>query len=157
VIPDEKRQAILLLAKQGVKVRDTCRKMDVSRNTVRNIIRHPELKPVHEYDAQLLIWIRDAFTACRGNAVRIAEVIRDNHDLDLPYSTLTRIIREQQLRKPPQRSGTYTYEPGAEMQHDTSPHRILIGDTKVTAQCASLVLAYSRKVLHSVLSQLHPL
>ena len=73
MIPDEKRQAILLLTKQGVKVRDICRKMDVSRNTVRNIIRHPELKPVHEYDAQLLIWIRDAFSACRGNAVRIAE------------------------------------------------------------------------------------
>jgi len=146
MIPDEKRQAILLLARQGVKIRDISRKMDVSRNAVRNIIRHPEPKPVHEHDAQLLIWIRDVFIACRGNAVRIGEVIKENHDVDLPYSTLTRIIREQQLRKPPQRSGTYTYEPGAEMQHDTSPHRILIGDTKVTAQCASLVLAYSRKV-----------
>jgi len=116
MIPDEKRQAILLLAKQGIKVRDICRRMDVSRNTVRSVIRHPELKPVHppgellllrnlpsEHNAQLLIWIQEAFTACRGNAVRIAEVIRDNHDLDLPYSTLTRIIRAQQLRKPPQR------------------------------------------------------
>ena len=80
MIPDEKRQAILLWAKQGVKIRDICRKMDVSRNTVRNVIRHPELKPVHppgeplllrnspsEHDAQLLIWIRDAFTACRSH------------------------------------------------------------------------------------------
>ncbi|MDQ6959458.1 MAG: helix-turn-helix domain-containing protein, partial [Mariprofundaceae bacterium] len=146
MIADAKRQAILLLAKQGVKLRDISRRMDVSRNTVRRVIRLSELKPAHECDAQLLIWIREAFTICCGNAVRIAEVIRDNHDLDIPYSTLTRIIREQQLRKPPQRSGTYTHAPGAEMQHDTSPHRILIGDTKLTAQCASLVLAYSRKV-----------
>jgi len=146
MIPDEKRQTILLLAKEGVKLREICRKMDVSRNTVRGVIRHPEPKPAHEHDAQLLIWIRETFSSCRGNAVRMAEVIKDNHDLDVSYSTLTRIIREQQLRKPPQRSGTYTYALGAEMQHDTSPHRISIGDTTVTAQCASLVLAYSRKV-----------
>jgi len=67
----------LLLAEQGVKIRDICRKMDVSRNTVRNVIRHPELKPVHEHDAQSLIWIREAFSSCRGNAVRIAEIIRE--------------------------------------------------------------------------------
>ena len=32
------------------------------------------------------------------------------------------------------------------MQHDTSPHPVLIGDKKVKAQCAGLVLGYSRKL-----------
>jgi len=42
MIPDAKRQAILLLAKQGISIRSICRKMDVSRGAVRNLIRHPE-------------------------------------------------------------------------------------------------------------------
>jgi hypothetical protein len=32
------------------------------------------------------------------------------------------------------------------MQHDTSPHRVTIAGRTVTAQCASLVLAYSRRL-----------
>ena len=32
------------------------------------------------------------------------------------------------------------------MQHDTSPHRVVLGDKTVTAQCAALVLAYSRRL-----------
>jgi hypothetical protein len=32
------------------------------------------------------------------------------------------------------------------MQHDTSPHRVMLGDKSVTAQCAGLVLAYSRRL-----------
>ncbi len=32
------------------------------------------------------------------------------------------------------------------MQHDTSPHRILIGTKTVTAQCAALILSYSRQL-----------
>ncbi len=87
MLPDGKRQAILLRAKQGVKVRDICRRMDVSRNTVRNIIRHPELKPVHEHDAQLLIWIQETFATCRGNAVRIAEIIKDINKGDINKGT----------------------------------------------------------------------
>jgi len=32
------------------------------------------------------------------------------------------------------------------MQHDTSPHRVTIAGRTITAQCASLVLAYSRRL-----------
>jgi hypothetical protein len=32
------------------------------------------------------------------------------------------------------------------MQHDTSPHGVLLGEKKVKAQCAGLVLGYSRKL-----------
>jgi hypothetical protein len=60
------------------------------------------------------------------------------------YSTLTRWIREAGLRSPPKRSGEYVFAPGQEMQHDTSPHRVILAGKPVTAQCASLILAYSR-------------
>jgi hypothetical protein len=77
--------------------------------------------------------------------VRIGEVLRDTHRIEIAYSTLTRLIREHtDLRTPKKRSGTYRFGPGEEMQHDTSPHHIILGGKRVKAQCASLILAYSR-------------
>src|SRR5262247_3456130 len=32
------------------------------------------------------------------------------------------------------------------MQHDTSPHRVVLSERAVTAQCAALTLAYSRRL-----------
>jgi len=57
--------------------------------------------------------------------VRIREQLKSEHDIDIAYSTLTRLLRDQQLRAPKQRSGRYRFEPGEEMQHDTSPHRVV--------------------------------
>lgn len=57
---------------------------------------------------------------------------------------MTRLLREQGLRRPKRRRGIYRFGPGEEMQHDTSPHRLRLGDKTLTAQCAALVLAYSR-------------
>ncbi|TCU82924.1 integrase-like protein, partial [Roseateles saccharophilus] len=53
---------------------------------------------------------------------------------------------EAELRAPPKRSGTYDFAPGQEMQHDTSPHRLEVAGKSVTAQCAGLTLAYSRRL-----------
>lgn len=88
--------------------------------------------------------IREIFTRCRGNAVRIQEILKSEYNLDIAYSTLTRLLQEHGLREPIKRVGEYHFEPGLEMQHDTSPHKIKLGDNRVTAQCATLVLAYSR-------------
>ena len=88
------------------------------------------------------------FKACKGNVVRIKEILHDQYGHDIPYSTLTRLVRELGLRddKKKQRAGAYHFGPGEELQHDTTPHRIILGGKKITAQCAGLVLAYSRKV-----------
>ncbi len=52
-------------------------------------------------------------------------------------------IRENKRKR---RSGAYNFDPGVEMQHDTSPHVVVVGGCKLTAQCASLVLSYSRRL-----------
>jgi hypothetical protein len=93
--------------------------------------------------------VKDAFQRCKGNVVRVAEVLSDEHQLVIPYSTLTRMVREIGLREdaPTQRSGQYTFGPGEEMQHDTSPHRLIMGGRQITAQAAALVLAYSRRAV----------
>jgi len=59
---------------------------------------------------------------------------------------LTYLIREAHLRKPQRRVGTYAFGPGEEMQHDTSPHRLVLGGKEILAQCAALVLTFSRMV-----------
>ena len=76
------------------------------------------------------------------------ELLNDKYGVDIPYSSLTRLIRELELReeKKKGRVGRYHFGPGEESQHDTSPHRLKLGDRKITAQCASLTLGYCRKV-----------
>ena len=74
------------------------------------------------------------------------ELLASEIGLKVPYSTLTRWIREAELRDPPKRSGEYHQGPGEEMQHDTSPHRVVLSGKPVSAQCAALTLAYSRRL-----------
>jgi hypothetical protein len=63
----------------------------------------------------------------------------------LSYQALTAFCRRQQIGKAPVvRAGRYYFEPGVEMQHDTSPHEVEVGGKKYKAQTASAVLCYSR-------------
>jgi hypothetical protein len=78
--------------------------------------------------------------------VRVREIL-EGRGHEVPYSTLTRIVREQELRdNGKKRSGAYTFGPGEEMQFDTSPHQVELGGKKVKAQCAGLVLAYAKRL-----------
>jgi hypothetical protein len=87
----------------------------------------------------------DLYRDGKGNAVRIGEILEDTHGIEIAYSTLTRLIREHtDLRTPKKRSGTSTFDPFDPMQHDTSPHQLVLGGKKVKAQCASVIRAYSR-------------
>ena len=147
MISDELRQAILTLKGQGRPLREISRLLKVSRNTVRRALRARAARtPRREHPQQqtLNAVMPALYRRCAGNAVRIQELLKSEHSIALPYSTLTRLIRHQALRAAKRRSGIYTFAPGEEMQHDTSPHRLTLGEKTLTAQCASLVLAYSR-------------
>jgi len=96
--------------------------------------------------AHLLEPISEAFVRCEGNVVRVQEVLAAEQAITIPYSTLTRWVREADLRAPKQRSGSYHFGRGEEMQFDTSPHQLKLNDHPIKAQCASLVLAYSRRI-----------
>ncbi len=90
--------------------------------------------------------IEPLFARCRGNVVRLQELLSQEHHREVAYSTLTRLVRQAELRAPKRRAGAYHFEPGQEMQHDTSPHRVILGGKPIIAQCAALVLAYSRQL-----------
>jgi hypothetical protein len=148
MLTQENQQAIMSLYQRGVHLREISRILKLSRTTVRRVIRgtwHARARRHSPYD-ELSSLVREVFTGTKGNVVRVKEILEDcGHNV--PYSTLTRIVRDLDLREDHKvRVGTYTFGPGEEMQHDTSPHQVLMGDKKVKAQCAGLVLAYSRKL-----------
>ena len=47
-------------------------------------------------------------------------------------------------------AGRYYFEPGVELQHDTSPHEVEVGGKKYKAQTASAVLCYSRLLFFQI-------
>ena len=103
--------------------------------------------PVAPAPAQLALQqLKDVYERAQGNAVRMAQILASDYDLQPSYSTLTRWVRQAELRAAPKRSGEYHFAPGEEMQHDTSPHRVMIAGKTLTAQCAALTLAYSRRL-----------
>ena len=148
MLPPKTQELILSLKEQNVAIRDMVRLLKVSRNTIRRVLRQnkvlycqkgmktPAIEPL----------LPALFERCQGNTVRVQEILACEHNLEVAYSTITRRVREQQLRAQKRLVGEYYFEPGLEMQHDTSPHKIMIDDKKITLQCASLVLAYSRKI-----------
>ena len=131
-------------------IRQISQILKLSRITVRRVIRGKwQERPQRESPyAEISPIIREIFSRSKGNGVRIQEILESEYGRSVPYSTLTRIVRDLDLREDQKkrRSGTYEFGPGQEMQHDTSPHQVLIGDKKVKAQCAGLVLGYSKKL-----------
>ncbi len=145
--PSQIRDAVRILQSQGLSLREISRTLKLSRNTVRRILR--KRSPAASEPQCLgvpLEYLKSAFERAKGNVVRVGQLLAAEYDLNISYSTLTRWVREAGLRSPPVRAGEYIFGPGEEMQHDTSPHRVNLGDKSVTAQCAGLVLAYSRRL-----------
>ncbi len=148
MISEETRQTITALYEQGLKIREISRILNVSRNTVRKVIQGKHAGhtgPTTAFENELPM-IKKAYLECEGNMVRVQEVLADR-GISMGYSTLTRIAREHGLRQShKERAGAYTFGPGLEMQHDTSPHKVMLAGKRITAQCAGLVLAYSRRL-----------
>jgi hypothetical protein len=140
-----------VLKAQGHSLREISRLLSLSRNTVRRILRQPPPAGPADEDSVAppidapIDRVAAAFAQARGNAVRAQQLLAED-GIAVAYSSLTRWIRQAELRPPPQRAGEYHFTVGAEMQHDTSPHRVTIAGRTITAQCASLVLACSRRL-----------
>lgn len=114
------------------------------------MIRQPD-RAVHKKTSaheKIAPVVGELLVRCKGNAVRVQELLRDEHGCNIAYSSLTRLVREAGLRPEQKkgRAGAYEFGPGEEMQHDTSPHRVILAGKKVAAQCAGLVMAYSRRL-----------
>jgi transposase len=132
-----------------MSIRKISRFLNHSRKAVRRVLRGT---PTHKNKgtgySDLIPVIDEQLKRCNGNAVRVQEELKALYHTDIPYSSLTRVIREMALREKERskRSGEYEFGPGEEMQHDSSPHQVNIDGKRIDAQCAGLILAYSWKI-----------
>jgi hypothetical protein len=148
MITNEKKETILTLYRSECTIRHISRLLKVSRNTVRHVIyEHSADAPVKQSRHEPIeLLVRQHYKSCKGNVVRLKEVLLERYGHDIAYSSMTRIVRKLELREKKQRAGVYEFGPGEELQHDTSPHRLILGGKNVTAQCASLTLGFCKKV-----------
>lgn len=150
----DQRVAILLLSREGHGARAIARAVGVSRNAVRAVLRSgksdvPELERESSLGAHLDL-VRELHEGCGGNLVRVHEELHAR-GIEVAYPTLTRFCRSASIgTKEPIPFGRYEFEPGEEMQHDTSPHTVRIRGRLTTVQCASLVLCFSRHLYAQV-------
>ena len=148
MLSQAQRTTILELHGQGVGKREIARVLKVSRLTVRKVLRSnsvqvPRLsrpEKAEPYRQQILeLWQR-----CRGNLVRVQEELAAS-GASFSYQTLTAFCRRHGIGQPPAvAAGVYEFQPGEELQHDTSPHEVLLAGKKRRVQTASAVLCYSR-------------
>jgi transposase len=148
MLDQSSRAAILKLREQGHSIRGIARAMKVSRGAVRDVLRSAtEIVPTlvrpekaTPYRHQIL----ELHARCKGNLVRIHEELTAS-GAQFSYQALTAFCRRQGIgHEPKEPVGEYHFQPGQEMQHDTSPHRAEIGGRLRPVQTASLVCGYSR-------------
>src|SRR5260370_33531487 len=124
MIPMEIRNSVRVLKAQGQTLREISRLLKLSRNAVRRILREREVAAVLPCPAPTLAKLDDVFARAGGNVARVQQLLAAETDLQVPYSTLTRWIREAGLRSPPRRAGEDSSSPGREMQHDPATLRL---------------------------------
>ncbi|MCX6916665.1 MAG: helix-turn-helix domain-containing protein [Verrucomicrobia bacterium] len=149
MITADKRKAVFLLHQEGTPIRQIARQLRLSRNAVRRIIAQSGQMPASIRPAALKLdpeLLRQLHQECDGYAQRMMEKLREEHGLPVKYSTLTRHLRELGIGVPPiQRCERVPDEPGAEMQHDTSPMILPVGSVRLRLQASLLYLRYSKR------------
>ena len=144
------RSAILELHERGFGVRPIARALKLSRPSVRRVlcadsdevplIERTEKAEAHRDE------IVELFVQMKGNLVRVHEELAAR-GAQISYQALTGFCRRHGIGHEPVRpEGRYHFEPGEEMQHDTSPHHANFVDGLRTVQIASLVLCTSRLI-----------
>ena len=147
MIAPDKRKALFLLHQEGLSIRQIARQLAVGRRTVRQAIAQqgaPLTRPfVPPLDPEL---VRRLYEQCAGYGQRVWEKLREEHGLEVKYSTLTRWLRQLGIGQvPAPRCQRAPDEPGAEMHHDTSPFTIALAGVPTKLQASLLYLRYSKR------------
>ena len=149
MITADTRKAVFLLHQEGTPIRQISRQLRLSRNAVRRIIAQSGQMPPSIRRPRLILdpeLLRQLHQECDGYAQRMMEILREEHGLAVKYSTLTRHLRDLGISVPvSQRCQRVLDEPGAEMQHDTSPFKVWVGSEWVRLQASLLYLRYSKR------------
>ena len=116
MLSQAQRTAIAELSAQGVRIREIARLLQVSRLSVRRVLRSdstrvPEIQRAEKaepYRQQIL----DLLTSCKDNLVRVHEELTAA-GAELSYPALTAFCRRQGIGQTPiVPAGQYHFEPG---------------------------------------------
>jgi transposase len=149
MIDPDMRNAIFQLHQEGMPLREISRRLHISRNAVRTIIRQQgkttrkERKDRIQIDPELL---ERLYHECDGWIQRIHEKLVKEEQIEVGYSTLTRMLRKLGLgRNQPVRCDRVPDEPGAEMQHDTTVYQVKLSGRRTKLIASLLYLRYSKR------------
>lgn len=149
MIDQSTRAAIFVLHQLGHSKHSIAKALNISRNSVKKVLKSgkaevPQLQRQCKADEHHEL-IVELHKDCKGNLVRVHEELEADGIL-FSYPALTSYCRRHGIgHTPKEPSGSYPFEPGWEMQHDTSPHMVKIRGKLRKAQTASAVLCFSRK------------
>ncbi len=148
MIKPEKRTAVRALSAAGKKKKVIAKLLDLDPQTVRDIINTEtesctkQRSDKKEVDVELL---RSLYADCNGYIQRVHEILSEEHDIKIAYSTLSRLIRSHNIgRKINSRCDQVDDVSGEEMQHDTTTYRLKIGKTSMNLVCSGFYLRYSK-------------
>jgi transposase len=148
MIGPDKRKAVYLLHEEGMGGREIARNLNISPNTVMSIVaRNGEMPETVRKDKNKIDPDRLArlYRECKGRAQRVHEKLIEEEGINVAYSTLTQMLREQGLSKNQSgRCHRVPDESGVEMQHDTSPYRVRLGGMSVLVQGGLIYFRYSK-------------
>jgi transposase len=150
MLTESQRAAILELHHQGLGQRRIARTLGIARLSVKKVIRSQSLtRPAIERPSIVEPYreeIVELYPRCKGNLVRVHEELQAL-GAGISYAALTAWCRREGIGQEPKVPvGRYHFDPGAEIQHDTSPHTVLIGDRRRKVQTAAAVLCHSRMI-----------
>ena len=130
MLSQSQRATILELHAKGRNKREIAKLLNLSRQSVRKVLqansiavpkieREEKAAPYRQQILELLL-------PCKGNLVRVhEELVADGAALS--YQALTAFCRRQGIgQESAAATGRYHFEPGVEMQHDTSPHEVIV-------------------------------
>jgi transposase len=149
MIDPDTRNAIFQLHQEGMPLREISRRLHVSRNAVRTIVRQQgkitrkERNDKIQIDPELL---ERLYHECHGWIQRVHEKLVEEEQIQVGYSTLTRMLRKLGLGQTCQvRCDRVPDEPGAEMQHDTTVYQVKLSGQRTKLIASLLYLRYSKR------------
>ena len=148
MIDRDKRKAIYCLRNEGMGVREISRTLGVSVGSVETIVEQKGEMPDKTRSDKLRIdpdLLARLHVECDGRVQRMHEKLVEEEGMEIGYSTLTQAVRDAGLggnRK--KRCCRVPDEPGAEMQHDTSPYKVKFAGAAAKVEGSLLYFRYSK-------------
>jgi len=147
----EKRKVAWFHFQQGKAKKEIARLLGIDVKTVKRFIEHRGELPKRETPSRIELnedEIRALHGDCQGYVRRMHEILTEERDINVAYSTLTRRVREMGLgdRESEQccTDGELLVKPGDEMQNDTSPYKVPLGGRETDVIASGLYYRFAK-------------